>query len=174
MKIIFLDVDGVLNNFASLAEHIHLLPEKCLLVRRLCKITDAKIVLSSTWRMFMKSPDCPLLFAFDKAGLPRKLIVGATDTLKGGRGKQIDRWLVGQNVESYVIIDDDMHDFSPAHIQRMVRTRMETGLTENGVEKAASLLNAATLVPVSQHGTTWRQGFDLIEEDFQIVGEAGK
>ena len=50
MRIVFLDIDGVLNNKASFANGIEIIPEKVLLVNEICGITGAKIVLSSAWR----------------------------------------------------------------------------------------------------------------------------
>ena len=46
-KIIFLDFDGVITTYASKWEIDN---EKCLLVKKICDETGAKIVISSSWR----------------------------------------------------------------------------------------------------------------------------
>ena len=48
LKVIFLDVDGVLNHCDYKIDIID--PNKILLLKKLIDLTDAKIVLSSTWR----------------------------------------------------------------------------------------------------------------------------
>ena len=50
MKIIFLDIDGVLNNYNTLGEGANWEPDLVKILNRIIKETKAKIVLSSTWR----------------------------------------------------------------------------------------------------------------------------
>ena len=48
MKVIFLDIDGVLNHSECQNEIVD--PKKIILLKKLVKLTNAKIVLSSSWR----------------------------------------------------------------------------------------------------------------------------
>ncbi len=48
MKVIFLDIDGVLNHSGYQDDIVD--PKKIILLKKLVKLTGAKIVLSSSWR----------------------------------------------------------------------------------------------------------------------------
>lgn len=140
MKIIFLDVDGVLNfkNSSSKVED-----EKANLLRKIVEETGAQIVLSSDWRYWWNTDDK------DFAMLKRKLaehgmdIISKTPTTKHGyRGAEIHQWLSewqGEEIEKFVILDDQ-NDMKP-HMDRLVRTDFNCGLTEKDVKIAVKLLN---------------------------------
>lgn len=51
MKVLFLDIDGVLNT-----DHRHIDPALCVKVERVLDATGANIVLSSAWRNLIESP----------------------------------------------------------------------------------------------------------------------
>jgi hypothetical protein len=119
LKIIFLDVDGVLNSYRNViafggfpfpgrsgkdnphAEE-NLDPIAIGMIRKLCKEFDAKIVLHSTWRTHVN----PREFG-EKYGLP---IIDVTPTVS--KSQSIKLWLreKGQEVINYIIIDDDDMD----------------------------------------------------------------
>jgi len=120
LPIIFLDVDGVLNNqimYKGIGEVIQVgcdqLDRRCVdMMNNLVACTGAKIVLSSVWRKFDSVED--LLY---NAGL-RVDIIGKTPSLGKGtvRGNEIQEWIkdnkdiVGAeywNFFNYVILDDD-------------------------------------------------------------------
>lgn len=54
MKLIFLDVDGVLNTFPERSRFglMYVCPARIELINNICKATNTSIVLSSTWRKF--------------------------------------------------------------------------------------------------------------------------
>jgi len=143
MKIIFLDIDGVLNNPKCLCnDYRNVLKREC--VKAFNKIIDetgADIVISSSWRK---------LFEFDKLAAMLKTygvkgdIIGTTpsiNTIGSQRGDEIAVWLdnVGEEVESFVILDDDS---DMKHLSDyLVKCDTETGLTEKEVQKAIKMLN---------------------------------
>lgn len=49
-KLIFLDIDGVLNNDLLLRQNIFLCPTKVSLLSTFCNDNDIDIVISSSWR----------------------------------------------------------------------------------------------------------------------------
>lgn len=67
-KIIFLDIDGVLNSDRTLYEHVSLEDDLILNLKELVDKTGAKIILSSSWRSI---PDAVrrLMEKFDRYGL---------------------------------------------------------------------------------------------------------
>lgn len=151
MKVIFLDIDGVLNS----GEYIQSLRYKkrrdlrfpdCDLdpvaiqhLNRICRKTGAKIVISSTWREF---DDCiPVL---QRNGL-KAPIIGRTPTLprdEKGRGDEIDSWISWNRyrVDNYLILDDDS-DMLPEQKHNFIQTSQRKGLTEELTNKAIKKLN---------------------------------
>lgn len=132
MKVIFLDIDGVLNSWNGLIprggqslkdiyiEHIEVL-------RWLLKKTDARIVVSSTWRRGRSVDDLrQLLYNY---GLPSKYIIDKTPTLGTQRGDEIKAWLNNskEEIESFVVIDDD-GDMDAVE-ENFVQTKGDYGLT---------------------------------------------
>jgi len=155
MKIIFLDVDGVLNSKTFLESRTsrnkhrtpkdHLDPQQ---VKRLQKIVDntgAKIVVSSTWRygtMFRELLDALKHHGFTGEIIGRTKTDSCSDCL---RGNQILRW-VRDHVKDYhrfgdyVILDDDS-DMLYWQKDNFVHTSWETGLTDKDVDLAINILN---------------------------------
>lgn len=120
MNVIFLDVDGVLNNRSSFSGPggMWRLDEKLIKrMRRIIKKTGVKIVLSSSWRMH-------------KEGVDRVKewidIYDVTPQLSDIRGIEINAWIIENKVDKYCIIDDDS-DMLPG--QKLFKTTFEMGLT---------------------------------------------
>ena len=155
MKVIFLDIDGVLNLYCESRDeygccfHSHLVDN----LRRLIDKTGAKIVISSTWRfsglVIMKE-------MWEKRNLPGE-VVGITPNfmIHYGttlcRGKEISAYLEeNPEIESYVILDDDT-DMEEHQMSRFVKTSGNSdhedcvdvgyGLTKICTEKAIEILN---------------------------------
>lgn len=142
MKIIFLDIDGVLNHKAIFTEFqrvVDVVDPEC--VRRLNTIharTGAVICVSSTWRHRMANTERVL----KAAGLKVPIIGKTPDLMSEPRGAEIRKWLEEKVVESFVIIDDDT-DFDAELTKSFVKTSMEDGgLLDHHVEAAVSILGA--------------------------------
>src|SRR3954467_2488060 len=104
MKVIFLDIDGVLNckNTSNPRKFPYVVDPRLLKrLKRLLDRTGAKVVLSSTWRY-----DPAGLFSARHAGIP---FVGVTpDMPRRPRRDEVLAWLSGHpRVKRYVIIDDE-------------------------------------------------------------------
>lgn len=122
MKIIFLDVDGVLNNInytkkcykkngkKSMSMYCTPFDPKCLKnLAKIVKKTGAKIVLSSTWRIY-KSHIYVLEARLAEYGLR---IYDKTDNINMIRGVEIKEWLKShRDIENYVVIDDEEYNLS--------------------------------------------------------------
>jgi hypothetical protein len=150
MKIIFLDIDGVLNNLDSLrfprtriktSRHSYTAAHPSC-VQALNQITDstgARIVISSTWRGIGLEVLFEIFHQWGIAGLT----VGYTPLWDRAfeRGDEIANWLSRHlEVESFVILDDgdDM-----GHLRhRLVQTNFEVGLTREDADRAIAILNA--------------------------------
>jgi hypothetical protein len=104
---------------------------------------NTEVVISSTRRLQRDSChiwEC-LLFAAGGRVAPISVHFNAcTPRLFGDRGEEIQKWLDehGENVESFVILDDDS-DLEP-YMSRSVIVDGEVGLTEADVNKAIVIL----------------------------------
>lgn len=157
MKVIFLDIDGVLNSTRSIAgigpsnpHHVTELghgnwdPVAVGLLRRLVEETGAKIVISSTWRLG-KEPGF-FVKAFEAHGWQDAPVIGCTTWGRhesGRRGYEIANWLEGHDVDAYVIFDDDA-DMLDGQMKRLVQTSFNYGLCFEHYSKACEILGKPT------------------------------
>ena len=146
MKLIFLDIDGVLNTIDSLSEQIEIVPELVRRVNKLCELTGAKIVISSTWRLIYRTRMIKLIL--EKAGLRSGTIVGRTPNYAvNKRGSEIQSFLdnltilEGRQVDAYVIIDDDNDFDDNQKSEHFVQTNELFGFTEEKLKLALEILN---------------------------------
>lgn len=149
MKVLFLDVDGVLNHEAVYLEggtHPRLDAACLARLKRVLEITGAVIVLSSSWRFYIA--DRHLAPAFDWAGIPRWIDV-TPRAPDGHRGTEVAAWLREHQlrervaVERYAIIDDDS-DFLPSQQSQFVHTSFrEGGLTDAMADRLIEILGGA-------------------------------
>ena len=151
MKVIFLDIDGVLNSHQYLSQvafgeagiYDELDPEKLTLLKTLVKQTGANIVLSSSWRESFEDMNPldyvarNLLAAFEEHGLT---IYDMTPLVKAQRDEEIRQWLsCHAAVESFVILDDEQYDWKELEVN-WVKTSYYMGLTEENVRAALRIL----------------------------------
>ena len=146
MKIIFLDIDGCL---APIPRPFHQDIFKSDCVRYFESIfesvPDAKIVLSSTWRIGQSIKE--LRKTLEKCGLScaDRIISKTVDYTETGeflyltRGQEISMWLMDHTeIESYAIVDDDTDIFP--HGLRWVQPRHELGIQEHDAKKCITIL----------------------------------
>lgn len=156
MKVLFLDIDGVLNSIAwyearsvklfepptLMERHLHELdPHACELLHRFCATTGVVVVVSSTWRKIVPLPQIATLLSratpkFE--GREELRIIGATPDLGKHRGFEINAWLKSCPVESFAIVDDDSD--MAMHKGRLIQTKHETGLTQEHLPMLAEML----------------------------------
>lgn len=161
-KVVFLDIDGVLNsNFwneshqREISDGTLIDESKVVLLCKLIKRTDAEIILHSGWKYWFDSNLKPLRkeaensrCLLEKAGL---MITGvtpdhATEEIRKSRkfslvkADEILAWLKQhKEVDRWVVIDDlNLHN---AEIEKhQVKTDQSIGLTVEDVEKAEMIL----------------------------------
>lgn len=160
MKVIFLDIDGVLNCSTSksfchddLCGIIHGIDSDK--VKRLAKIverTGAQIVLSSDWKdgwekYYTTQKPSHVKYLDNHLYKKGKLTIKdkTPNTHKGTwfRGSEILTYLrTHQDIENYVILDDTFFDdFTNKEIkEHLVLTNREVGLTDGDVKNAIKIL----------------------------------
>lgn len=158
-KVIFLDVDGVLNNFVDSwpnqfgtdqPQSTFVVDPRCLLpLYQLLAETAAGVVMSSTWAVH---PDqmkyLHMLVPPLKARLhhdwktPRKF--------SSTRGEEIGMWLTDHpETTHWVVLEDDHDAWLEKHHHNVVRTNTRTGLTFKDTHDALEILGD---IPA---GDTW-------------------
>lgn len=119
MKLLFIDVDGVLNHpgcWGKRPEHRAIAPELVARLRKLVEETGAKCVLSSTWR-FAYGYDATLQ-AIAQNGWPGigHHFIGETPVFHGmTRGHEIQFWLNAHypGVTTFAVLDDCTQSDTP-------------------------------------------------------------
>ena len=150
MKIIFLDFDGVISTYEK---GWRFDGEKLYLLKEIVDKTDAKIVVTSSWKRGFTEVDNFIKSFYDK---PRnkdlkkvtifdwfaKSIYDITDNNGSWRGDEIQRWIDKHNeeIESYVILDDDS-DFRDNQLFNFVQTDTYEGITSREVKLCIKILN---------------------------------
>ena len=165
MKVIFLDIDGVLNSYdfylsdrcpGNLNGQEGDIDPMCVeRVLRICNETNAQIVISSDWRIAWEGTRMRL----EKMGLSRDIVVDKTPELiwqrlgkhnymvenddesyEYSRGREIDLWLEAHpECTNYVIIDDRM-DFTEEQQPHFVHVNSKCGLTDDNTDIAIMTL----------------------------------
>lgn len=161
-RVLFLDIDGVLNSEAWNADHqqeitrgILIDREKVQLLSQLVHDTHAQIILHSGWRMWFDAKLRPLrreadvlVKFFDDAGLSIAGVTPDLTTEEIRRNKQFSKvkadeilaWLSRhEHVQAWVVLDDlDLHNEQIREHQ--VRTNPSMGLNWCDIESAYQIL----------------------------------
>ena len=164
MKVLFLDIDGVLNtkywytqmdrNTPKDKYGYAFDPNAVANLKRIVEDTGAEIVISSSWK-------CMGLFQMEDMWRDRNLpgrIIGITPNSVSDemllnadidsielfhiRGEEIKEWLMkhAKRVSSYAIIDD-MDNMLPEQQSHFVQTNPEVGITEGDADTIITILN---------------------------------
>lgn len=155
MKILFLDIDGVLNNEEDFVQQYKMRGTNVIgqprlnLLRTILEKTQCKIVLSSTWRLYDWRSD------LEVHGFPTNEIIGCTPNLfqidsRIRRGTEIHEYLAEnfprcedpsdpKYLESFCIVDDGS-DFLSYQLPFFVQTNFEEGLTPADTERIIDIL----------------------------------
>lgn len=152
MKVLFLDIDGVLNNEEHIVKIHNLLGEEqylallrkiteipfdyrsCELLKDFIKKANVKVVLSSIWRL---NPDSFNIIR-KYAGIE---VYDKTIKLNGTRGEEIQQYLDNhKEIINYVILDDDS-DMLESQIRHFVKVDGKVGLTIKEIIQCEKILN---------------------------------
>ena len=140
MKVIFLDIDGVLNsdeyidrakNVQGIERHIDI--DKVKLLKKAIDETGAKTVLTSSWRNSKDIGTLRELLA------KYEIYFDATPFIKWERGLEIKQW--HNRVEDYIILDDEIYDsFDKEMLRHLVKVSdangrgLGEGLTQKDID----------------------------------------
>lgn len=148
MRVLFLDVDGVLNNddwawemYKKYKVEVYrnniLYQPHLEQLRRIINETDAKIVVSSSWRKI------PSAYADLKRWLQMygMEVFDETPYVGGIRGDDIEAWFKrnkDKDIEAYAILDDDTD--MGEHYSHLINTFYMEGLTPEMADECIKML----------------------------------
>lgn len=158
MKLLFLDIDGVLNSlvwykirnldenrfkdkdrslFTRTCEEID--PRPLNLLKEFVEENNIKIVVSSSWRLLM--PYTELKEVFKKVGWEEAPLIADTSNF-GSRGEEIKAFIRDFKlpIDSYAIIDDDSDMTIEQKKSHFVKTEWCFGLQEEHIKKLKTIL----------------------------------
>lgn len=160
IKVLFLDIDGVLNcmmptpsddhEFVDLDEWRYgFNPDLVARLRFIISKTNCKIVVSSSWKRHTNY--APYQPNRDWRDVLAEMLHGTRDVFagetgydnKGRRGIEINQWLSQHDcVESWCVVDDEVVDILPFIDQKnIVKTDMRNGLTIEDARRIIDVLN---------------------------------
>lgn len=142
MRVVFLDIDGVISKFGPKGNGMYGLSKPLLRnLSFLIKTSKAKIVLSSSWREFPEARR-----RLDRALRYKGLKINYStpvfpDSNAKTRQAEIEQWLSEHpEVKDYVILDDIPDYFHGDLRDHLVTCDPNEGLTEEKTEEAINIL----------------------------------
>ena len=172
MKIIFLDVDGELTYMDyKNKETANIDLEKVKLLKEICDKTDAKVVISSSWRgsetytpcvyhvlvdiltnngieVLGNTPHLPIEF---ESNVPNSISLTTLEDLPclkikygTGRAAEVKKWIGEHNVDNFAILDDeDFGWFEYGYGKHWIQPTWfgDGGLKREHVDRAIEILN---------------------------------
>jgi hypothetical protein len=146
VKVIFLDIDGVMNSMRSMHRLYHAghgrfndipVHETVGPLNKIIKHTDAKIVISSTWRKLHNS--FSMAYILFLCGVKGEVIDSTPVIHNKQRGFEIKTWLEQRDdIEAFVVLDDDS-DMDDVR-DHFVKVNNKMGLTYKNAEEAIEIL----------------------------------
>lgn len=142
-KVIFLDIDGVMNSVSTRPQDPQGLgdfldPVNVGVLNAIVRATGAVVVVSSTWRLTM--PFAALQRTFAAAGCVAEIVDVTPDVDARERVLEVAAWLASQAEppDRFVVLDDDF--YMPAFPDKLVRTRKLHGLCADDVPAVLAVL----------------------------------
>ena len=135
MKVIFLDIDGVLNTNSDR----EISNDKLKLLSELVSKTGADVVLSSSWRYGWNQPEKnqpgTRIYNLKQLLKDNDIVIKDTIGLDLTKSIQIKNYLSTNVINNYVVLDDE-----PIDSTNLVQTNGDVGLTQSDCQRIAYLL----------------------------------
>lgn len=147
MKILFLDIDGVLNNkkYNEKVQSGNAIDPRCVLyLNQIIRETKCNVVVSSSWRLYHTWFE--LLSILADAGVNTTTFIGSTPDLFRhflNRGDEILNWIINNVSEEYtfVVLDDTIDGMDKVEKNLVLTSFKGDGLNAEKAQQAIQLLN---------------------------------
>ena len=146
MKIIFLDIDGVLNSTSGTEPYISDMEvDKLVLLKQLIDISGSFGIVIISDRRYSEIDMRNKIFSFNKYGIK---VIGClrnpNDDLNDSRGKQIMDYLADskEEIERMVILDDNDDGISVLFEKEFILVNKTKGLNLEAYNQALQILSA--------------------------------
>ncbi|MDD4000054.1 MAG: HAD domain-containing protein [Bacilli bacterium] len=136
MKVIFLDIDGVIclqNDENKQIENIlNLNSDCCIRLKEILANTNARIVLTSSWRLADKYSLNKLYSKFTLYRISPFHFIGKTPNYPmESRGFEIRKWLESRSdIKDYIVLDDSYISEEYIPSSHFIQTASNQGITE--------------------------------------------
>ena len=156
--IIFLDLDGVVNNTTDVDDELNINHGPMYIairnldpMRRLfekCKENDIKIVISSTWSVFGFNKIYYFFKDLIDEEILKEVMIDTTEYLiydgSNHRSIEIAKYLFSdeklRDLKNYLFIDDSLSEFTESDLNRLVHINQEIGLTIDKVDESIDII----------------------------------
>lgn len=155
MRVLFLDIDGVLNSMAYFQRiagtrdglslpaftRSQFDPEAVEHLNRIVAKTECCVVISSSWRLAYRRTQMYDLLR--EVGFKGRVLDMTPNLMTDVRAREIQAWLTEHREERFVerfAIVDDNHDAGIGYAPYFVQTEFATGLTEVHADKLIDIL----------------------------------
>ena len=147
MKILFLDIDGVLNDRIPFPNRYYgIQADKMSRLNTILAASGAKVVISSSWR-YLVHGQAMTLQGFRYMMITHGFlgeVIGVTEPdpcIDSSRGLQISHWLQENSVDQYLVLDDQDLDITGCG-HPFLKIDGTVGLTDDHVQQAIAILGA--------------------------------
>lgn len=131
---IFTDIDGVLNTISKSDWS----PTSVQLYDELCEEFNLKPVITSSWRTKHSISELNRIFQYN--GITTKIYDYTPIIASEGRGGEIENWLVNNQYDDYIILDDNTRDIESYYLRNIVKCRSWLGFTKEEYDICRNIL----------------------------------
>lgn len=144
-KVIFLDIDGVLAvhqddesdiSFFLKGTTYPFTPECVMVLNEILRLTNAEIVLTSSWRLFFNREEIQRIF--EENGVFKSPIDFTSIIPEDDRNREVELFIQKYKIQKFLILDDINYGFAKDFF---IRTNGKKGLNDEHISRAVSTLS---------------------------------
>jgi len=134
MRVLFTDIDGVLNPHWSKKWSKNAI----MIYNQVCNEFDLKPVITSTWRIAHTKEQLQKIFS--NQGINVEIYDYTPLIDQADRGLEIQKWLSDNKCDNYVVIDDKVSDIVK-YVSNVVHCRSWIGLSKDEYDEIVKIFN---------------------------------
>jgi hypothetical protein len=135
MNVIFTDIDGFFLIYQILGGNTKAIQ----IYNRICDEFDLQPVITSTWRTNHSIYQLQNIFL--QQGITQPIYDFTPIIPSEGRGIEIENWIITNQPDNYIILDDNVGDIQRIGLKNIIKCRGWLGLTEDEYEEIKKIFN---------------------------------